>query len=233
MILGRVIGIGAVVLTLGLMVTPAARADAGTATLSVPASAAAGVSALPVSAADRITISASGSAGYGFEGAAPCVGAPTTHPDGSRFLGSTNCGPKDDPNATLSGQAIGLLIARIGTGAWFAVGTFRNIKATVDGTLTLAYNDSSYSDNSGSYSVTVTDNGPPCVAPTAAVSSTASARVLLPAASIAMCSAGRPTSRHARRRRSPASSTMASLRHKSSKLLRTLTLPNRGGKCPQ
>ena len=165
MILGRVIGIGAVVLTLGLVVTPAAHADAGGATVSVPATAAAGVSALTVSAGDRITLSASGSAGYGVEGAAPCAGTPTTHPDGSRFLGSTNCGPKDDPNATLSGQAIGLLIGKIGTGGWFAVGAYRTIKATADGTLTHAYNDSSYSDNSGSYSVTVTDNGPPCVSP--------------------------------------------------------------------
>jgi hypothetical protein len=56
---------------------------------------------------DKIVITGSGSAGYGYEGAQPCVGYPTTHPDGSRYLGSFNCSPKDDPNAIRPGAAIG------------------------------------------------------------------------------------------------------------------------------
>lgn len=115
-----------------------------------------GVSAL---AGDSIVFTGSGSAGYGYEGSAPCVGYPTTYPDGSRYLGSVNCGPKDDPNATLAGAAIGLLIAKIGAGPWFAVGTGKTVTAGSSGYVYLAYNDSIYSDNTGSYSATVTDNG--------------------------------------------------------------------------
>jgi hypothetical protein len=157
MMLGKIIGIGAVAAALALTLAPAAHASS---TVTVPASASGGVStSVSVLSGDSITITASGSAGYGYEGAAPCAGYPATYPDGSRYLGSTNCGPKDDPNAALSGGAIGLLIARIGGGPWFAVGTSATFTASAYGTLVVAYNDSVYSDNTGSYSVTVTDNG--------------------------------------------------------------------------
>ena len=166
----RTAGLAATVLTLGLLGTvPAVPAAAAviTATVTVPASSASGVSStVTVHTGDTVTITASGSAGYGAEGAAPCVGYPVTAPDGSRTLGGTNCGPKDDPNATLSGAAIGLLIGRIGTGAWFGVGSSDTFTPDATGTLTLAYNDSIYTDNTGSYSATVKDTilgggGPP------------------------------------------------------------------------
>jgi hypothetical protein len=52
------------------------------------------------------------------------------------------------------------LIAKIGSGSWFAVGSGGTIgKATASGELYLAYNDSVYSDNTGSYSATVNDKG--------------------------------------------------------------------------
>jgi hypothetical protein len=157
MILGKAIGIGAGVLALGMLAVPTAHAVEFSETVSVPASASAGVSAGGVTTGALVTISASGSAGYGYQGGSgACAGYPTTHPDGSRYLGSTDCGPKDDPNATLSGDAVGLLIARIGDGAWFAVGAGDNFTAAQSGALTVAYNDSVYSDNTGSYSVTVT-----------------------------------------------------------------------------
>lgn len=108
---------------------------------------------------DTIVITGSGSAGYGLEGSQGCVGSPTTHPGGSRYLGSFNCGPKYDQNAVLSGAAIGLLIARIGGGTWFGVGTGTTFTAGSNGYIYLAYNDSIYSDNAGSYSATVTYSG--------------------------------------------------------------------------
>jgi hypothetical protein len=158
MTLGKVIGVGALVLALGVTAVPAAQAGEVTATVSVPANASAGVSAMDVAAGASVTISASGSAGYGYQGGSgACVGYPTTHPDGSRYLGSTNCVPKDDPNATLSGGAVGQLIARIGDGAWFAVGAGDTFTASQSGAVTVAYNDSIYSDNTGSYAVTVTE----------------------------------------------------------------------------
>jgi hypothetical protein len=108
---------------------------------------------------DKIVITGSGSAGYGYEGTQGCVGSPTTHPNGSRYLGRFNCGPKDDPNAALSGAAIGQLIARIGDGAWFGVGTRTTVTPGASGYIYLAYNDSDYSDNTGSYSASITNNG--------------------------------------------------------------------------
>jgi hypothetical protein len=165
MMLSRVIGIGAFVLALGLMAVPAAHAGLITTTFSVSAKASAGVPTTDVSSTTDVTftISASGSAGYGYQGGTgPCAGYPTTQPDGSRYLGGTSCaGPKDDPNATLSGYPIGLLIGKVGNGAWFPVGASGGIPSGESGMLTLAYNDSVYSDNTGSYSVTITEFVPP------------------------------------------------------------------------
>lgn len=149
-----------VVVPLVLSGTGRALADAGTATVTVPADARAGIATVTVQAGDTLVFTGSGSARYGTEGSQPCVGDPFTHPDGSRFLGGINCGPKDDPNATLPGAAIGLLIARIGSGSWFAVGTGSTIaRAAASGEVYLAYNDSVYSDNTGSYSATIDDEG--------------------------------------------------------------------------
>ena len=139
------------------MAIPTAQA-ATTVSIRVPAASSAGVASIAVAAGDGITVSASGSAQYGYEGAQPCVGVPTTYPDGTRYLGQLNCGPKDDPNAKLSGAAIGLLIARIGNGAWFGVGSRSAFTAGGTGILYFAYNDVSYQDNTGSYLVTVTDS---------------------------------------------------------------------------
>jgi hypothetical protein len=133
---------------------------AKTASISVPADAQGGVNAgIYARKGDTIMITGSGSAGYGYEGTEGCVGNPITHPDGSRYLDSFNCGPKDDPDAVLSGAAIGQLIARIGDGAWFGVGSRTTVTAGGSGYIYLAYNDSAYSDNTGSYSATITNNG--------------------------------------------------------------------------
>jgi hypothetical protein len=131
-----------------------------TASVRVPADAQDGVNTgVYAIKGDTIAITGRGSAGYGYEGAQPCAGYPTTDPGGSRYLGSFNCGPKDDPNATLSGAAIGLLIARIGGEAWFGVGTGTTVTAGSSGYIYLAYNDSVNSDNTGAYTATITNNG--------------------------------------------------------------------------
>jgi hypothetical protein len=54
---------------------------------------------------------------------------------------------------------IGQLIARIGDGAWFGVGTGITVTAGASGYIYLAYNDSAYSDNTGFYSASITNNG--------------------------------------------------------------------------
>lgn len=146
---------------LGVVAIPAASAASTSMDVGVPAAAAQGVQTLSVLRGDVIDLTPLIAAGayYGYEGAAGCVGYPFTYPDGSRYLGQTNCGPKYDPNATLSGQAIGLLIARIGSGPWFAVGGASSFTAGASGVLTLAYNDSYYPDNFGNYDLVVADVG--------------------------------------------------------------------------
>ena len=155
----RLAALAVAVTGLGAVAIPAASADTGTLTLAVFADAPQGTWFMNVSSGDLVTVSASGTAEYGYEGAAGCPGYPTTYPDGSRYLGSYSCGPKDDPNAALSGAPIGLLIGRIGTGPWFPVGANASFIVNVPGILELAYNDSLYQDNTGAYSVTATDEG--------------------------------------------------------------------------
>lgn len=130
------------------------------ATTTVPARNANGVVTISAGVNDFIIIEATGKAGYGEEGSPPCVGKPLTDPDGNRYLNGTECGgPKDDPNATLSGAAIGLLIARVGSGPWFAAGSATAFCTSSAGNITVAYNDSYYPDNTGSYSVVVSNHG--------------------------------------------------------------------------
>jgi hypothetical protein len=159
MISGRVIGVAAVVFSLGLMAMPAARAAVITTNVSVPAKPLTGVASISVDTTGdaSYTITAAGSAGYGYQGGTgPCAGYPTTDPAGNRFLDGVSCGgPKDDPDATLSGYPIGLLIGKVGSGAWFPIGADGSIPNGETGTLTLAYNDSIATDNTGSYAVTI------------------------------------------------------------------------------
>ena len=49
------------------------------------------------------------------------------------------------------------LFGRIGGGPWFGVGAKTTVTAGDSGYIYLAYNDSAYSDNTGSYSATITD----------------------------------------------------------------------------
>ena len=59
----------------------------------------------------------------------------------------------------MADAAVGLLIVRIGSGPWFATGSGTDFCADRAGTVTVAYNDSYYPDNTGSYSVSVSNHG--------------------------------------------------------------------------
>jgi len=125
--------------------------------VTVPAGADGGVSArVDVTAGASYRITATGTAQYGESSGDDCPGYPITHPDGSRYLGSQDCGPRDDPSATLPTSPIGLLIWRIGEGPWQPAPA--SFTATSDGPLFLAYNDDpgQYGNNTGSYTATVT-----------------------------------------------------------------------------
>lgn len=133
------------------------QAGGQTVTLRVPANVDGGIpTGIGLTMGSDYTINGSGSAQYGYDPADPCSGNPTTHPDGSRYLGTTNCGPKYDPSAALPSAPIGALIWRIGNGPWQPAPT--KFTAATAGPLYLAYNDDPglYGDNSGSYTATVT-----------------------------------------------------------------------------
>ncbi|MBV9214944.1 MAG: hypothetical protein JO053_02110 [Acidobacteria bacterium] len=82
------------------------------------------------------TVSASGIIDYGGEKATP---------DNSPRMG--------DKTAPLAGVPFGVLIGRVGNGKPIKVGSFYRFDTTE--TVYLAINDSDYSDNSGSYTITI------------------------------------------------------------------------------
>jgi len=128
-------------------------------TVIVPAKTEGGVSTgVYLTIGNTYNISGTGSARYGYD-SVPCTGYPTTQPDGSRYLGTQNCGPKQDPSATLPSAPIGLLIWRIGNGPWEPAPA--SFTATTAGPLYLAFNDvpGEYGDNAGFYTAIV------CVSP--------------------------------------------------------------------
>lgn len=78
------------------------QAGGQTLTVTAPANADGGVPAgAGLTIGSDYTISGTGSAHYGYDPADPCPGYPATHPDGSRHLGTTDCGPKYDSSAAL------------------------------------------------------------------------------------------------------------------------------------
>ncbi|GAA0904362.1 hypothetical protein [Virgisporangium aurantiacum] len=108
-----------------------------------------------ISAGGTVRFEASGRVGYGYEGAPDCAGYPQTEPDGHRWLGAHRCTSKQDANAPLPNAPVGALIARIGSGQWFLVGSTRAVTAESAGTIVLGYNDQYTPDNTGTYNVTV------------------------------------------------------------------------------
>jgi|ERR1700722_5105435 len=169
--LTRLAGLGALALTLGLLAAPAAQASTTT-TLKVFADVAPpGTATLSVTNGDNVTVTATGCitgthcAGYGYQGAPPCgPGHPVTTPDGSEYLSGIFCGTvAAGGDAPKPGQPVGMLLGENvwngGNSGWFVVAASRTWTIGHTGTLYLVYNDSVYSDNTGYYTATVTDNG--------------------------------------------------------------------------
>jgi hypothetical protein len=123
-----------------------------------------GVATLNVTKGEKVTVTATGSAQYGYQGAKPCgPGHPTTTPDGSEYLNGVYCGTvRAGTTAPMPDQPVGLLIGdnvwKGGSSGWFVIAASRTWTIAHNGTLYLVYNDSIYSDNTGYYKATVTDN---------------------------------------------------------------------------
>lgn len=118
--------------------------------------------ALTLQPGDTVSFSATGSTTYGNEGQVGCSGTPAVDPDGNRSIGVTPCSPasKDcSGTCAVPGSAgqVGQLVARIGSGSWFVVGSSRlyTVDLGESGALQLAYNDDNggFGDNTGSYDV--------------------------------------------------------------------------------
>ena len=124
-----------------------------TASVTVPGDAASGV--LAVSGAEgTVSVTATGNVYYGYEGGAGCVGNPYTTPNGNRYLKGVQCTDKYGAADLLPSAPVGELLANT-NGTWFAVGASDSFSAG-SGTVYLAYNDSIYTDNTGSYTASVT-----------------------------------------------------------------------------
>ena len=128
---------------------------------------------IAVKAGDRIAITATGWAEYGTNPDGTCDGTPQVNPDGQRQYpnGGLSCPPRLDPYSIVQNAPIGELLAGVfpagtnGTpngGEYTAVGGNGNFMAQSSGHLYLLFNESTYNnnggwtDNSGSYQVTVT-----------------------------------------------------------------------------
>ena len=151
------------VLILGMLVPQLTRALAApmptpdaSPSLTVPANVVAVDTGIDLGLGDLVFAPALGRATYGTEGAGPCAGTPSTDPAGIRYLNDIRCGdPKPDSSAPDPSSPIGALVARIGTGPWFAASSLAGRPVSSAGRLMLAYNDSDVSNNTGSYHVTV------------------------------------------------------------------------------
>lgn len=110
-----------------------------------------------ITAGSQLTIHARGTIVYGYEGGetGDCAGTAQTDPDGNRSVDGISCDRKFDPYCPAPAAAVGALIARIGANAWFEVGSNRAFRAQQSGTLWLAHNDYTPTDNSGHYEVVI------------------------------------------------------------------------------
>jgi hypothetical protein len=95
---------------------------------------------------------------YGYDDSSPdCSGNPQVNPDGRRFLGQHECQPKFDSNAMDPKVAIGVLLARVGDGQWFPVGSYYTTTIQpMGGRAFLLYNEAKRTDDNGAYCVSVT-----------------------------------------------------------------------------
>jgi hypothetical protein len=106
-----------------------------------------GVGAVRVTKGDLLRIAATGTWCMGGAGATAECGGP----------GGIRATHIDEPPAVVATAKIGTLLARLGAGPWFVVGTGRTFTAGQTGLLTLMFNDipGRYGDNSRSISASI------------------------------------------------------------------------------
>ncbi|MER8237014.1 LecA/PA-IL family lectin [Streptomyces sp. NPDC094049] len=122
-------------------------------TVTVPAKTEGGVkSGVTVQRDELFTVSGIGRASYN---------GGNTFPDGTRYQNAKYAGAYTAPDLVLPGAPVGMLIARIGSGPWLAVGSAQTFRAGDAGEITVAYNDrpGAYVDNSGEYAVMIQNHG--------------------------------------------------------------------------
>jgi serine/threonine protein kinase len=129
------------------------------ATVDLPATNASMPTGLRARSGEAIEISATGTASYGYQGATAdndLTGMSGVDPDGNLVLDGAPRPRKYDALALLPAAPVGALIARVGAGPWFLVGSTWSGNTPTGGALWLAFNDvpGSYGDNSGTYLVT-------------------------------------------------------------------------------
>ncbi len=118
-----------------------------------------------LTAGQVILIEASGTAQYGTESQTGCAGVPDVEPNGRRSIAGTLCTPRRKTcgdGCAVPKAAVGAVIARIGTGPWFAVnfGVVHDVGhngPSEVGPLVVAFNEAEgeFADNTGSYQVHV------------------------------------------------------------------------------
>ena len=84
-----------------------------------------------------------------------------TYPDGTQYVNGQYQGANLHAGAVLKGAPVGMLIARVGSGPWLAVGSTQTIAAWDAGEVIVAYNDlpKDYGNNTGEYTVMVENHG--------------------------------------------------------------------------
>lgn len=112
------------------------------------------VAAGSIQVGQSVSVFASGTLGYGYEGDAQCAGYPTTTPDGNRMVDGKPCAEKIDKSMPVPLAPVGsLIVAFSEQGPWHFIGSSASLTAPNTGTLYFAYNDSNRTDDTGSYTV--------------------------------------------------------------------------------
>jgi hypothetical protein len=111
-------------------------------------------SGVTVRAGEVFTVAGAGRASYD-------QGRSMTYPDGTQYVNGKYHGANLNPGAVLKGAPIGTLIARVGSGPWFAVGSTQTFSVWEPGEVIVAYNDvpKEYGNNLGEYVVMIENHG--------------------------------------------------------------------------
>jgi hypothetical protein len=111
-------------------------------------------SGVTVRSGEVFTVAGTGRASYD-------SGRSMTYPDGTQYVNGKYQGANMHGGAVLKGAPVGMLIARVGSGPWLAVGSTQTMAAWDAGEVIVAYNDvpKEYGNNLGEYTVMVENHG--------------------------------------------------------------------------